>query len=108
MNRERNKLTPDILKYFIFIRELTALKDIEIRSRLQSKLEQDSKLTLQIIVEEYQRITILRHDTAKIGERDISHIHYVEKKEHGKKRFSFKINPCYKYGQIHLHKKLPI
>ena len=61
-------------------------KNAKIKARLLSKLEQDLKLTLKNIAEECQRIINLRHDTAKIEERDTSHIHCVEKKKKKKKR----------------------
>ena len=94
MNRESVKfkfseLTSDIFKCLIFVQGLTAPKGTEIRSRRLLKLEQDSKLPLQNIAEECQRIINLRYDAAKIEERDISHIHDVKDEEHGKKKFFF-------------------
>ena len=44
------------------------------------KLEQDQKITLQNFVDECQCILNLRVGTAKIEERDISHIHAVRNK----------------------------
>ena len=93
MNRECGKfklseLTPDKFKGLIFVQGLTTPKDAEIRVRLLSELEQDSKLTLQNIAEECQRIINLRHDTVKL-KKDMSHIHSIEKKEHCKRNFFF-------------------
>ena len=103
-----SELTPDMFKCLIFVQEQTAQKDAEIRSRLLSKVEQDSKLTLQNIAEGYQRIIDLRHDAGKIEERDILHIHSAEKKgTRYKNEFSFRINPCYECNQIHLNKNCP-
>ena len=50
-NRESNRfklneLTADNFKCLIFVQGLTAERDLEIRSRISSKLEADSKLTL--------------------------------------------------------------
>ena len=111
VNRECEKfklseLTSDMFKCLIFVQGITAPKDSEIRSRLLSKLEQDPQLTVQKIAEECQRIVNLRHDNAKIEERDISHIHTVKQRPHGKKHtnFSFKINPCFGCGELHLYK----
>ena len=69
-----------MFKCLIFVQGLTALNDPAIRSRLLSKLEQDSKLTLQNIAEECQRIIDLCHGIAKI-----------EEKEHGKKGLLLKL-----------------
>ena len=78
-----NELTPDMFKCFIFVWGITAPKDVEIISRLLSKQEQDSKLTLKNIVKESQ--WIINFGLDKIEERDILHIHSVGKKEHSKK-----------------------
>ena len=81
-----------MFKFLIFIQGLTAPKDTKIRPYLLSKLEQDLKLILQNITEEYQRIINLCHDTAKIEKRDILHIHSVEKRNTVKKVvFFFKL-----------------
>ena len=93
VNRECKKfklseLTPDMFKCLMYIQGLTAPKDVEIRSRLLSNLEQDLKLTLQNIPEECQCIINLHHETAKIEERNILLL-LIEKKEHGKKKIFF-------------------
>ena len=72
---EECELTLDMFKCLIFVQGLTVPKDTEIRSHLLSKLEQDSKLTLQNNTEECQQIINLYHDTAKIEERDVLHIY---------------------------------
>ena len=48
-----------------------AERDSGIRSRILSKLETDSKLTLLAVAEECERIMILKQDTAKIQERNL-------------------------------------
>ena len=50
---------------------LTSNKDAEIRSRILTKLEIDSKLTLQKIADECQRMVNLEFDTARMEDRDI-------------------------------------
>ncbi len=47
----------------------------------------------------------MRADTAKIEERDISNIHTIKNKPQGKKNKPFfKINLCYRCGELHLFK----
>ena len=91
----------------IFIQGLTAPKDAEIRSRFLTKLEEDQKITLQSFGDERQRILNLRADAAKIEERNISHIYAVRNMPKIKKKqeTSFKINPCFGCGELHLFKK---
>ena len=93
-NREYEKfklseLTPDMFKCLIFVQVLTAPKDANIKSRLLSKLEQDSKMTLQNITEECQPIINLRHGTAKTEEKKYFVHTHRGKKEHGKKKEGF-------------------
>ena len=113
VNRECEKfrlseIIPGMFKCFIFIQGLTASKDAEIRSRLLMKLEQDQKITLQNLMDECQRILNLRADMAKIEEQDIFHIHAVQNKPKCKKKeTSFKINPCFGCGKLHLFKNCP-
>ena len=64
-----NDLTVDNSKCLIFVKGLMAERDLEIRSRILSKLEVDLKLTLQVVAEECERIMNLKHDTVKIQER---------------------------------------
>ena len=64
-----NELTSDSFKCLIFIQGLNSNKDAEIRSRILTKLEMDSKLTLQKIAEECQHIENLKQDTARMEER---------------------------------------
>ena len=89
-----------MFKCLIFVQGQTASKDAEIRSRLLSKLEQDSKLTIRNIVEEYQGIINLCHDSEKNWGK-IFCIYTPSKKEKGKgntvkKKFYFKL--CYECG----------
>ena len=55
-----NELICDTFKCLVFVQGLTSNKDTEIRSRILTKLEMDSKLTLQKIAEEYQRMVNLK------------------------------------------------
>ena len=112
-NRECEKfrlseITPDMFKCLIFVQDLTALTDAEIRSRLLTKLEQDQKITLQNLADVCQHILNLRADMVKIEDQDISHIHAVWNKPKGrKKETSFKSNPCFGCGELHLFKNCP-
>ena len=56
---------------------LTSNKDTEIRSRILTKLEMDSKLTLQNIAEECRHMVNLKLASARTEEKDISQIHSV-------------------------------
>ena len=87
VNQECEKLTSDSCKYLIFIHALTSNKDAEIRSRILTKLEMDSKLTLQKIAEECQRMVNLKLDTARIDERDISQIYSIRPSKEKQKIF---------------------
>ena len=74
VNRERERfklkeLTPDKFKCSIFVQGLTAPEDGEIRTRILIKLEQNPKISLQMVAEECERLENLRHDTARIEKR---------------------------------------
>lgn len=60
--------------FLIFVQGLTAPEDVEIRTRIMSKLEQNPKIRLQMVTEEFKRIENLRHDTVKIEEHGVSNI----------------------------------
>ena len=102
-------------KCLIFIQGLTSPPEKDVRIRLLTRLEQDQKITLQSLAEEYQHILDLRADAAKIEERDISNIHTIKNKPQGRKNKQFfKINPCYGCKNciylktVHLNTKNPI
>ena len=67
-----NELTSNSFKCLIFVQGLTSNKDAEIRSRILTKLEMYLKLALQKIAEDCQHMVNLKHDTARIEERDNS------------------------------------
>ena len=50
------ELTPDMFKGLIFVQGLTAPEDVEIRTRILSTLEQNPKISLQMVAEECKRI----------------------------------------------------
>lgn len=80
-----NELTPDIIKCLIFVQGLSANKDTEIRVKILSKLEIDSKLTLKKIDKEFKRLGNVKLETANIEVRYISYVRNVrpfEKKEY--------------------------
>ena len=72
-----NELTLDLFKCLICIQDLTVNKDVEIKSRMLAKLEMEPKLTLQKIAEECQCIVNIKLNTARIEERNISHVHNI-------------------------------
>lgn len=54
------ELSLDICQTLIFVQNLTAKNDVEIRARILTNLEQGvHNLILEIVVEEYQRIISL-------------------------------------------------
>lgn len=73
------ELTADRFRCLIFVQGLTASKDSEIRARILTKLEQDPNLTLQAIVDECNRIVSMRHDSAKIEEKDVAQVRYARR-----------------------------
>lgn len=54
-----------MFKYFIFVQGLNSSKNAENRSRILTEIEQDPKLTLQVVSEERRRILNLRNDTVR-------------------------------------------
>ena len=75
-----NGLKADNFKCLMFVQGLTAERDSEIQSCILSNLEADLKLRLQAVAEEYERIMNLRHDTAKIQEKDVFLVQGVRQK----------------------------
>ena len=93
-----------MFKCLIFVHWLSVPEDGEIRTRILSKLEQNSKIIMRIVAEEYKRIENLRYDTARIEERHISKINTIKQKQH-KETIARKIKPCYGCGRVHYYKK---
>ena len=83
-----NELTSDSFKCPIFVCGLTSNKDAEIWSKILTKLEMASKLTLQKIAEECQRMLNLKQDTARTEERDILQIYSDQPSKEKYKPFS--------------------
>ncbi|CAH8655864.1 unnamed protein product [Dicrocoelium dendriticum] len=59
-------LTEDQFKCLLFISGLRSAHDADIRTRLLSKLQQDSTITLHNLAEECQSLINLKHDSAMI------------------------------------------
>ena len=95
-----NELSIDRFKCLIFVQGLTSSKDKDIRSRILTKLEQDSEINLQRITEECQRIMNLKHDNTEIEEKDISRVHFVRPKIGENK--NIKKPKCFGCGGLHL------
>ena len=80
-----NTLTIDQFKSLIFICSLQSPLFADIRLRLLNMLEQDPKLTLNSIAEEYQRLANLKHDTTLVqsGGQGGSEVHAVQSRTSG-------------------------
>ena len=66
-NFKQNEFTPDKFKCLIFAQGLMAPEDSKIRTRILFKLEQNPKISLQM-VEECEQIENLWHNTARTEE----------------------------------------
>ena len=86
-------LSIDRFKCLVFIQRLTSSKDKDIRSRILTKLEQGSEVTLQKLTEECQRMGNLKHDNTQIEEKDIYRVHAIRPKT-GRAKKNFKILTC--------------
>ena len=73
-------LSIDRFKCLVFVQGLTSSKDKNIRSRILTKLEQGSEVTLQKVTEECQKMVNLKHDNTQIEEKDISRVHAIQPK----------------------------
>ncbi|CAH8598277.1 unnamed protein product [Schistosoma rodhaini] len=73
-------LTEDQFKALILICSLQSQKFSNIRTRLFSRLDEDPKLTLNDIANEYQRLINLQHDTIMVqrGVSDRPEVHVVQ------------------------------
>lgn len=69
-----NETTPDMFKWLIFVQRLMAKKNIKICAQILRKIEQNQKLT-QEILDECQRILNLRHDMEESGGKKCTYIH---------------------------------
>lgn len=63
---ELSKLTEDQFKCLVFVCGLKQESDSEVRTRLLSRIEENSNVTLEQISDECQRLLNLKHDTAMI------------------------------------------
>ncbi|VDP20613.1 unnamed protein product [Schistosoma margrebowiei] len=80
-------LTEDQFKSLILICSLQSPKFSDIRTRLLSRLDQDSKLTLNDIANEYQRLINLQRDTTMVqgGGSDRTEVHVVQQSRNSHK-----------------------
>ena len=76
----------------VFFTKLTALEDGEIRTWIVSKLEENLKVSLQMVAEDSEQIGSLRHDMLWIEE-----INAAKQKQH-KYKFARKVNLFYDCG----------
>ena len=61
----------------MFVQELVATKDGEIRCRILNKLEIEPNITLQQIAEDCQKYVSVKQDSKKIEEPGIAHIRKI-------------------------------
>ena len=73
----------------------------KIRSRILTKLEQGSEVTLQKVTEVCQRMVNLKHDNTQIEEKDISCVHAIRPKT-GRAKKNVKTPTCSGCGGGHV------
>lgn len=61
-----NEITADQFKCLIFICGLKNPEDMDIRTRILSRIEQEPNMTLQMVTTECQRLLNLKHDTTMV------------------------------------------
>ena len=79
------ELSADNFKYLIFAQGRVSAKDVEIRRRVLSKLENEPNLTFQKLAEDCQRIVSVRKDSKNIEESGVA---YVRKVKHRSQSYS--------------------
>ena len=80
-----SELSVDNFRCLIFTQGLVSAKDVEIRHRVLSKLENKPDLTLQKLAEDCQRIVSVRKDSKNIKESGVA---YVRKVKHRSQSYS--------------------
>ncbi|XP_053699347.1 uncharacterized protein K02A2.6-like [Sabethes cyaneus] len=111
---ELNKITADQFKSLIFICGLRSPKDVDIRTRLLSKLENNAEgeCNLESLIAECQRLQNLKHDVAIVEQKKpISSICSVKQnkppsiksrsKESMKSKTEGPKTPCWQCGGMH-------
>lgn len=96
------KITVDEFKCLIFIMGLRSNTDIEIRTKLLSKMEGKDSINLDKLLTEYQGIISLKHDTSMIQSNTNSNSILVSKVSK-KKKFKSQTNKkaCANCGEYH-------
>ncbi|XP_038116710.1 uncharacterized protein K02A2.6-like [Culex quinquefasciatus] len=74
------KLTQDEFKCLVYVCGLKSGSDAEIRTRLLSKIEENTNVTLQQLSDECQRLLNLQHDNAMIETPSTSDVNKVEQR----------------------------
>lgn len=78
---ELSKLSEDQFKCLIYVCGLKSECDVEIRTRLLSKIEEKDDVTLQQLSEECQRLLNLKHDSAMIeNQSSFDQVHAIKQK----------------------------
>lgn len=98
-------MTDDQFKCLIFICGLQSSVDSEIRTRLLSKIDNESNMTLQKITTECQQLINLKHDTAMIQSaksQDSSNVHELHS-SNPKQKFQKKTKIQVLQNQKYLH-----
>ncbi|CAH8545975.1 unnamed protein product [Schistosoma haematobium] len=113
---ERFKLsamTEDQFKCLVFVCSLQSPEDADIRTRILSKIEQCSNLTLQEVTTECQRLVNLKHDTSMV--ENIGQLPYVRAVSGKNSSCSRKVShtgnqpssPCWSCGGWHYKRFCP-
>ena len=71
------ELTADDFKCLIFTQGLVSAKDVEVRRRVLSKLENEQGLTLQKLAEDCQRVISIKCDSKTIEETGVAQIRKI-------------------------------
>ncbi|XP_062537789.1 uncharacterized protein K02A2.6-like [Armigeres subalbatus] len=107
------KVSIDHFKCLVFVCGLKASRYADVRARLLSRMEGETAnapVTLQTLIDEFQRLVNLKADTTLIEKPSVSKhvVHSIsEKKEHQSQRPSkakgkqLPSTPCWQCGQVH-------
>ena len=96
-------LSIDIFECLVFVQGLTASHDKDIHLQISNKMEHDTDIILQKIMEEYEHMLNIKHNNFTIEEKDISCVHAVWPKLKSAKD-DIKPPPCYGCGGVHFKK----
>nr|CAX83705.1 Gag-Pol polyprotein [Schistosoma japonicum] len=113
-----NEITADQFKCLIFICGLKNPEDVDVRTRILARIEQEPSITLQMVTTECQRLLNLKHDTAMVQQKekfsDFGSINALKssktpkhKTASAKQPFGKPPSPCWLCGAWHFVKLCP-